>query len=242
MPHGTPDWGVDWAPRTVRGLDDLGEHAVRLGSPNYWDRRGDTLLAEDFDSGLGCWLAIPGGLGASVELESATAYHGVYSVKLTAGSAGVHDAVISYRHGLPFSSRLGIEFTFTLAAQTEYVRWRIGWHIGLDVYLAEVRYDRAAQTLDYRIGGAAWTIFAPTVDLYVAPKTWHTGKLVADFARFQFARFIMNGTEYPLENIPLYNYPAPAAEWMYFDVAHIGVLGNNPEIFVDCVILTQNEP
>ena len=48
MPHGTPDWGLVGPKTTTYGMDDEGEAAVRLGSPHFFDRRGDVLLLTDF--------------------------------------------------------------------------------------------------------------------------------------------------------------------------------------------------
>lgn len=48
MPHGTPDWGLVGPKTTTYGVDDLGEHAVRMGFSSHAEReaiRAETSLA-----------------------------------------------------------------------------------------------------------------------------------------------------------------------------------------------------
>ncbi|GAI90305.1 unnamed protein product, partial [marine sediment metagenome] len=100
MPHGTPDWGLVGPKDTVYGLDDLGEHAVRLGTPHLWDRRGDVIWMSDFREGLGDVGTFVGpGAGGSVVLHTEYARQGAYCVQLTTDK----DDEIAFLHKyLPF--------------------------------------------------------------------------------------------------------------------------------------------
>ena len=55
MGHGYPDYGTQGPVSTVHSIQDLGELAVRLGSIVTFDRRGNVLWLDGFDSGIGAW-------------------------------------------------------------------------------------------------------------------------------------------------------------------------------------------
>lgn len=242
MPRGKPDWGVDWTPRTVRGLEDLGEHAVRLGSPHMWDRRGDVILQDTFEYGLCMPDRALSGLGAAADLEECHSWWGANSARLIPGSNLAQYAWLVYRHGLPANSRIGLEFTFTLAAETEFWYWYLGWRDGTVERFGEVRYDHQTDILeaDERIGG--FTEFASGLDLAVGERVWHTGKLVVDFNAYDYVRFILNEQEYNLTGRDIGQTAIGVPRELFVYVGHYGTAGNNPHGFVDNVILTQNEP
>lgn len=242
MPHGKPDWGVDWAPRTVRGLEDLGEHAVRLGSPHLWDRRGDVILTDTFEHGLGQADQALSGLLAAIALMGGHSWWGANCASLTPGSNLLRYAWLVYRHGLPVNSRTGLEFTFTLAAETDFWYWHLSWRDGTVERFGEVRYDHQNDILEVqeRIGG--WTQFAADLNLAVGARIWHTGKLVVDFALYDYVRFILNGTEWDLTGRDIGQTALGLARELFVYVGHYGTTGNNPVGYTDNVIVTQNEP
>ena len=89
MAHGTPDWGVTAGAVTTYQVTDLGELAVRLGSPISHDRRGDVIWWDDFECTLNKWQTVANGAGSSVALSDARARNGRYSALLISGSAVV---------------------------------------------------------------------------------------------------------------------------------------------------------
>ena len=56
MTHGVQDFGASSGQNSTYGLTDLGELAVRLGSPVSFDRRGDVVMMETFEDGLDAWV------------------------------------------------------------------------------------------------------------------------------------------------------------------------------------------
>ncbi len=242
MPHGTPDWGLVGPKETLFGLDDLGEHAVRLGSPHLWDRRGDVVILDDFEHGLGQCVITPRGAGSSYALEGGHALKGAFCAKLVAGSDGLQDCIINYRHGLAVTSRLGLEFAFTLHDDVEHIVWNFSWYTGAEQLECVVYYDLQNTQLLYLDSLGAPQVFATDVDLNIDAYCWHVGKLVTDFSFRQYVRFILNNNEWPLyhaiQAIPDL-VTLPHLRFIIYNTA-FGV--TNPIVYIDAVVITQNEP
>jgi len=242
MPHGTPDWGHIGPKSTTFGLDDLGEQAVRLGSPHLWDRRGDTILLDDFESGLGQCVREAPGVNAAVVLEGGHAWRGGFCAKLTTGDDAGDFARISYGHGLPVNSRIGLEFTFTLHEDTRYIRWDIIRQDPTTTYWASVGLNFPLNAVGYLTAGGVWVELAPGITLWASDVSWHTGKLGADWSTFQYVRFILNDREWPMPGLGLFPAPGAAFEATIWRVTHYTNVDANISAYVDNVIVTQNEP
>ena len=242
MAHGTPDWGLVGPKRTVFGLDDVGEAAVRLGSPHLWDRRGDSIIIDNFGEGLGMTRPETHGLGASVDLRGGHAFHGAFCAQLTAGSTGIRQANLRYYHGLPLAGPIGLEFSFTLHADVSTLSWEMHWHLGTEILQCEVAYNHVANTLEWEGPGSVMHVFVAGVNIDVGDRLWNTGKLVGDFETRQYVRFLLNGNVYDLSGNALNVVAGGTNPHLGVFVENYATPGNNPVVLVDRVILTQNEP
>ncbi len=242
MPHGTPDWGLVGPKTTVYGLDDLGEHAARLGSPHFWDRRGDTILMDDFEHGLSQADLDLRGANAAIALEGGHAMKGAFCAKLTGGSDGERSARLGYSHGLFRPSRLGLEFSFTLHDDSNGWLWEIDRDIVAGLTQAVVFYDYVNSQvlcLDSLLG---WHTVATGVALAADDHIWNTGKLVVDFSTDHYVRFILNDQWWDLSPYTLGAIAAVTPPRFWFYPGHQSVLNHNPIAYCDCVVITQNEP
>jgi len=149
MPHGTPDWGLVGPKQTIYGLDDLGEHAVRAGSPHLWDRRGDVYHQTNFSEGLEVWRRVIGAAGDTVILYTGVVRHGAFSVQLTPGSPAVHQAGLINHFPIPRLSGIGLEYSFSTDDGHKYWYWGITQRRQLDEYEASVRFDVENELLEY---------------------------------------------------------------------------------------------
>jgi len=242
MPHGTPDWGLVGPKSTVYGLDDLGEHAVRLGSPHLFDRRGDVLWMTDFDEGLGdVWATWTGG-GGSVHLVTGYTRKGAYAVKLTAGTAGTTFARIRKDLFLPVLSRMGLEVTFSYHEDMNEVRLEGIAYDGVNAHYFEVTYVFGTQLLLVYVPPGVWQPVAANVRIGTGAFASNTMKIVADLTTDQYVRLLFNGVSVPVAGVPLHAPGDGRAPYLHVDVTNVGSATTNPEILVDCVIVTQNEP
>jgi len=242
MPHGTPDWGHVGPKSTTYGLDDLGEHAVRLGSPHLWDRRGDVVYETNFSEGLGIFTIFLFGLGAGGTLFTGNARSGAFCVQLTGGSDGERMARLLGLIPFPRLDWFGLEFTFSVSAQTEFWRWNLVWHINLVQYNARIQVDCVNNRLEYWGNDGLYHEFAAGVVLDESTELHHTGKVVVNTVDWRYVRFILNDVEYDLGQFAVETTGALAGNYFNMAVEHVSVALSNAVAYIDSVILTQNEP
>ncbi len=242
MPHGTPDWGLVGPKSTTYGLDDLGEHAVRLGTPHLWDRRGDVIWMSDFRDGLGDVLTYIGvGVGGAVVLHAGYARQGAYCVKLTTDDADEEAGLIKYIP-YPSLSLIGMEVTFGCEEDTAYMEL-FAWLRGVvDTWQPTLRWDPNAGTIQLRTGALTWHTFAPLQRAYVAPSCSNTIKVVFDIVTGLYVRVIANEQVYSAAGLPVYRTGPGAPPVFAVQVEHHADPGENAVAYVDCWIATQNEP
>ena len=242
MPHGTPDWGFVGPKDIVYGLDDLGEHAVRLGSPHLWDRRGDVLYTTDFREGLGAFHYQSWGTGAGVALVTGSSRAGAYCIRLRAGSDGEQRALLHL--ALPFQdpSCVGLEFSFAVASKTSTVEAQIGWHDGTWHYRGAADYDHVNSRLDYRDQAGAWAVLQTGVARHECIRAEHTMKLVVDMSLNEYVRFLIDEQAYDMRGISVWREASVMLPYWWFRLSHYSQAGHNPDTYIDNVIITQNEP
>lgn len=242
MTHGTPDWGVTSGAVTVYQLTDLAELAARLGSPVTFDRRGDVLYLEQFESGLSAWASGVHGTGATVDLSSARSRYGRYSARMVAGSDDTPYAQIYRYFPYPVLSRMGVELGINLATPFSYVEIRHDVFDGANWLQFRLRYHYGSWALQYQDGSGAWVTFATTRTLAGSLYQFSDMKLVSDPAAGEYVRCVVNSASYSLAGVGAYSTPLVAAPSRLLDIYLYGVEAENDVLYLDDVILTQNEP
>jgi len=242
MPHGTPDWGSMGPKHVVYGLDDLGEHAVRVGCPSLWDRRGDVVCLTDFREGLGVFDYGFFGTNSDVRLCTGHSRHGAYSVKLRSGDQPNSVAYLGIR--LPFQdpSAIGLEFSFSLAPETQTVEAFVDWYDGTRNYQAGASYSYLSSSLGYWTSAGSWGVLLSDVVRGVSSRPEHTLKLVVDMTLGTYVRCLLDELAIDMRGTAVHEGPLVGAPYWYFQIAHYGQLGLIPDCYVDSVVVTQNEP
>jgi hypothetical protein len=240
--HGTPDYGVTAGSLTRYQMLDLGELAARLGSPDTHDRRGDVVWWDDAECGAAKWSATLIGVNASFGADTARARNGRSSYKLRPGDA-IGD-VTTATHMQPISqhSRYGFEFSFSYDGNIPYVDW---WHRHFDgaAYMDfRVRWDGNLKQLQYEPAGGGFTAFASGVDLYAAPTLFHTGKMVIDPLGGSYHRFILNDVSYDMHLFTGASTPSVVPVHHELVIRAFNNSGFAQSVWVDDIILTENEP
>jgi len=242
MPHGTPDWGHTGPKETTFGLDDLGEHAVRLGSPHTWDRRGDAIWLTTFEEGLGDVLPVRG-LGAGViGLYAGLARQGAFCVRLEAGLGAADWAGVDKQLPFPIASGIGLEFSFAGTLTGGWYFARLSGRDAAGLFHAEVEIDIATGNVQYMDAGG---ILVPlvTVTLNLGPPVvHHVLKLVIDFVSHEYVRCIVDDLETPMAGI---NYDWAGAVGARELLARCGFrlpAAAATSGYIDTIIVTQNEP
>jgi hypothetical protein len=242
MAHGYPDFGLTQGAVTTHGVRDLGELAVRLGSIVSFDRRGELVWFDDFEDTLNKWTTDFSGTGAAAAISTTRARNGAQSVKLTAGSSLSNRSRIEHKHALPVVSRLGFEFSWQMESVIDYLQAVMLVRRTPVLLQYIIRWTLNTETLAYVDSVSQLQTIVTGVSLAVADTQFHTFKLVIDEETQEFRHVIIDDVQYDLEGIPAVVSPtATQPEWEV-SISAVGTEGNNDVVYVDDVILTQNEP
>jgi len=226
----------------VRSVVDLGELAARLGSINTFDRRGDTVWMDDFESGLNKWGTVLSGTGAAGVASNDAARNGEYSCKLTTGSTlGVYASIEKYVQAVT-ASKYGCEFSFTKSNSHTYISLSFDYNDGALWDLFHLRYDVANAVVQYLDENGAWQNLSPGVKLQGSIVLFNTLKLVVDPVEHEYVRAILNNVEFDMSGIACNRSEDGEQNFWYVLIRMLGPAGSNVVGYVDDVIITQNEP
>lgn len=242
MAHGTPDYGITNGRQTTYQVADLGELAVRLGSPVIFDRRGDVMWWDDFECATNRYDGELGGTGAALSRVTTRAHSGAYSYQLTAGSDGTSLCEFIGSEPALVRSKVGMSVMMNLPGTISRFQVIIESWDGVNGHLAVLIWDGIANTLSYMTAGSVQVVFATAVNLPVNLPTWCAFKVVADLEDNVYVRAIVNNVTYPLPGIALDIYPDARPARVDFAVRLVGRAGYNDVVYIDDLVLTQNEP
>jgi hypothetical protein len=218
------------------------ELAVRLGSEKFFDRRGDVFLIDNFEAGSSKWELGGGGAGNAQTLTTDKARSGGYSIKLTGGSDGELLARMYNYFPYPVLSKWGFETHFSIGPGIDKLYFLIRQETGIHAKLASILYDRTNQKLQYLDSSNIYQDIQTSFLLYENTYLFHVFKLVADLENFKYVRLITNETEYDLSAYDMYSFSNIATKHLKVAIYLYSRSGNNDSIYVDNVIITQNEP
>jgi len=242
MAHGTPDWAEVAPKTTVYGGIDLAELAARLGSVNTYDRRGDLVWFEDFESGIGAWQRITGGVGAEVVWEGNHSRYGGFCCKLTAGSGAAGRAEIDRFFTLLYPSKIGFEVSFTINYDIEEMLFEIILYDGTYYHKMGIRYHPNWGNLYLWNSEGVYEEFWNGWRLLGGVDRWKTLKFVVDIGTGKYVRCMFERYNF---DISAHAYEQSLNSLTPYMVA---IIRNNstdaaPQtVYTDCIIFTQNEP
>lgn len=240
--HGTPDWNVTAGRATTHPLTDLGELAVRLGSINNFDRRGDVIFMETFEEGTLCkWQLTEVEDGSSVTLSALRARTGALSCLLTAGGAAGSKAAIT--HYCPYSvlSAFGLEAAISRDVILTSLAFHLDLYDGENVTECELRWSLHDNVLSY-INESGAPVPLGTVYMSTETSAFHVFKLVVDGVNNEYARAIVNDQAFSLKDIAARVTESEILPVLFFQIELKGGTDLESEVWVDNVIITQNEP
>jgi len=242
MPGETPDYGRLSAQATVFPVTDLGELGARLGSIVTHDRRGDVVWLDSFEEDLRKWVLGGSGVGNTVDLSRVRARNGFYSARLVAGSDGSQHANITHVQAFPAFSRMGFEFSFSYEDVLASVELQVQLYDGVNRTVYRVRWVDTDNTIVYFDSSGNVVTLATGVDLRRTVTLFHTIKLVVDASAGEYVRLILNETEYSMAGIAAQSVADSIAPNFLIQIVNNGAGASNFPLYIDDVILTQNEP
>ncbi|MBA7692260.1 hypothetical protein ES703_100823 [subsurface metagenome] len=136
MPRGQPDFG-QYQQKTVGAtLADMGDLAVRLGSIVEYDRRGDIVLLDDFESPVLSWATTLASPLAFMRLDSTNVKSGAQALQIRTDNIA-SDALYAYKALSTLGTlRLGAEISFSYLTATTSVVVFIHHFDGTDQWTA----------------------------------------------------------------------------------------------------------
>ncbi len=242
VPRDMPDM-YPWLPGSNKAiLGDLGEHAVRLGSLLWYDRRGELVFADGFANGLAGYTIVTSGTGASVKVGCLHTGSSGYNARLTTGDASGNDALVDKWCTPLLNNRLGAEANFCI--ETEFLTIRLlisdydtdasaDWGIALRRSDNKLCYQNATEVL---------IAFA---DIPVPISTYgvnHTLKFVVNRLERTYDRVLYDDNEYSLAGIAGRVAGAASTRSVGLKVTITGNGGGNRRMLLNHLILTDNEP
>jgi len=232
-------------------LMDLSELVARLGSCNVWDRQGTTLFETKFDEGMGEVDTGFSGTTAAHDLMTGYSRQGAYCMRLTAAHDDEHWADVSKLLCVQLPSRFGLEIAFSVEANTESWELRIEWSDATQEWQGTLRYMHGTGNIDVIDNTGVVFTLATIGLLFDDDRVQYKMKLVIDAVTGEYVRAIVNDTVYPSSlMLPppagpgpgLVDPGAPAFAGLSLYMRHTGVIAFNPEAYLDCIIVTQQEP
>jgi len=246
MPHGAPDWSNVVKYYQVHRLDDMAELAARLGSVVQYDRRGDVFFMDSFENGKGKWFVASDGVGGQFIIDHEYAALNGFSGKLIPPGSDQNWTGIRHIEPLVQSNTVGFSF--------RYGAWE-----GAQYHLIEIRVEDEEEDREYKVRidpltvgpdryqylneVGNWTTFGGTERVI----TWRAGfnyvKLVIDWRKKEYLRFLSNDKEYSLQGIAGYlrSSVTENRRFLFWYRVYGTDLGTEPG-WIDCAVATMNEP
>lgn len=242
MVHTLPPWTTKYRMAKIFGQVDTGELAARLGSINTFDRRGNVVWYDDFESTKLLWAYTAHELGGAVALDTARARNGSKSVKITSGNATNKRSEIARTFCFPSSSCLGFEFHLHTLTEKEKVMLVIYGNTGSYIFTADLTINLATKTVTTDTDNSGTVTHLTDLPVDTDHIQWIPFKLVFDWDTKYFKRVIIADTEYDLSAYTINSQSLvdtavlDVSFWVYpTDAA-------NRWVWIDDFIFTQNEP
>lgn len=220
----------------------LAELAARLGALATFDRRGELIWSDDFESNLNKWSVDLQGVGASATLSSDSAFAGTQSAKLVTGAAIADFARINLSMAYPYLTPFGLEIHYTLPDANTYLQVGFSLYNGTNYLLPQIRVLPSTGKLQYNNSAGVYTDFATGLTMPTGNKLWQFLKLVCDFSSPKYVRCLWNQNSYDLSDKAIQSIASATAPQLVVSISVVTLAAANKTHYIDNVIVTQSEP
>lgn len=241
MVHGAPDYSNIQKDVAVYRLDDMAELAVRLGSPDVWDRRGDVYHIQDFEYGIQSWDSIVTGTGASMFLTGLGANQGGYCADLYTASASGGN--VHYRRGFPLtkSRKLGVEVHFKPIVNFGRIESWIDWYDGSYHRYAFIRFNAVTKAISYKASDGSLVTIIEDIEWDPLVQYYHFFKWTVDFDNEEYLWLRYNERTVDMSGIPFFveadtEHPSFIVNFRFYDDGT-----GQGHCRLDTIVLTYNE-
>jgi hypothetical protein len=239
--HGQPDFGMYAKKTTTYSLSDMAELAVRLGSIDSFDRRGDVVCLDDFETAVLKW-SVSTHDGESAGVDTTYPKSGNQDCKLALVDQAGSFVIMNKGFTLLPSSRIGAEISFAVPDSNTYFYLTLYLEDGTKLHTSKIKVDFDGGTLSYYGSDGNEHIFATGLKFTSEAYAFHTIKVVVDFSTDKYVRCLYAGVEYDLSTYSLYTAGHVVAPYIYASIQLQPRVQAVAYIYIDDFILTQNEP
>jgi len=241
MARGAPDDSNVKVGKDVFRLDDLAELAVRIGSPVTYNRAGNVLLIDGFESGISAWKKGLFGVGVSIEASNELSYEGGTACRMESGTGATPLAQIN--RFIPVHSPCRMGFQVFFAPDDDLYSFRIAMLYGLapNTHNFTINYRHTTGELHYYTAGPAFLPLASPGIQYHDSNNWHNMKLVVDTETGEYVRLYFDDVAYDMAGLLPYTQVRVDGPMQYVSIHSWGTAIQSGNTFVDSVIVTYNE-
>jgi len=242
MSRGAPDYSNVRAYGPLHRLDDMAELAARLGCPTIYDRPGNVVWMQSFESGLQGSFFSTAGAGSSGSLVSSRSIHGAFCIELDPGNVAGNYA--EWRSLVYFFPVGKTGFEVSLSPDTDFEEiWLYALAYDSNyLYRSVITYYPATGNWDvYDEDGVDQTVLTG-VKLQQGPTAWHPFKLVIDTENEKYVRFQIDQHVVDLSSYGLNKTADTSLGQLVVGVTVFGDADTHAACCLDRFIVTQNEP
>lgn len=220
----------------------MAELAARLKSIDTFDRRGNIIALEDFQGTLSQLRIGSDGDRGTIEQSSQYSRTPDFSLKLQAGGNASDRAWVQKYIALPVLSKVGFEFSFSTTQLGLRIELSIELLTGTTAYYPDIRWSPDTKKISYKDKDGNWQEHADTFDRESGEYRFSTLKLVVDFPNATYERLLWNNQSVDISSLELRHFAAVAVPDLYIFLFVQNTVSLNRRVYIDDIIITQNEP
>lgn len=218
------------------------ELAASLGSINRFDRRGDVVWMDDFESVPNKWEDLAGiGVGTSV-LSTTRARSGSCSLKITTGFDGGATGK-NHQESYPKLSKFGFEASFNLGHSTLVVLLEVRVYTGTNRIRAYIVYDCPNANWRYLDSEGHEQTLLDDIAISYGDYLFTTCKFVLDLDTNKYVRAVLPNQEIDMSTIAA-QCSSDTLTAPHIEIRLVAMSSGTASqvVYFDDVIITQNEP
>lgn len=236
-----PDGGFSSGAGSFPMIGDLAELAARMGSINTYDRRGTVIWMTDFRHGLQGSTPGVSDAGCDYHISTERSHFGGYSLELDPSDES--GSYIEWGNVVQFlaTGKMGLEAIVSLADSPDAVRLKMYHQDGTTIQEAELNYDTESGDWTVRTGDTTWETVLTGFEVQTGATAWYSIKLVIDPETGKYERLQVAKEEVDISEHSIYSYGSGNLGQLICRVMVYGDAARHAAIWVDAVIVTQNE-
>jgi len=239
--RGQRDYGM-YAPKEVTAsISDMGEVAARLGSIVTYDKRGDVVDFDNFESPILKWGKISTA-GSTIIHDSTYAASDTQSVKCETLAILNRVAGLWKQHYVIINQQLGVEISLRSFHERGSFILTLRYYRSGILTSAECKLDMETHKLWLLDSTNNFKEIAEVDIDQVIATSFMPIKLVADFSTGYYKRLLFGNTEYDISSELIYSGVTPTGDNLYIQAYFKATTLDQAIGWLDNFVLTQAEP